>query len=109
VLNFARQDFLLNEGCFQLPLWQSPPRREEPLTADCLNNCLRVSAATVLVRIRRAVAAPDGLTLLSAEGADAPTKEKLIEKLPSYADGVYDSTRAQPLLCEQVHAYCCAL
>ncbi len=62
------QNVLLNEGNFQLPLHQKPPRRSAAMTMKALDESPRVSAATVLVRIKRAKPG-DGLSLLSAEGA----------------------------------------
>eukprot|EP00750_Incisomonas_marina_P004658 INCI13490.15.p1 GENE.INCI13490.15~~INCI13490.15.p1 ORF type:complete len:589 (-),score=74.84 INCI13490.15:1799-3565(-) len=99
----ASKDVLLNEGCFQLPLRQRPPRRSDDMTSSCLDDHHRVSAATVLVRVERAKTGPDGRSLLSAEGpsADAQTKAKLITPPPDYESGAYDSSRAKPLPCEQ--------
>jgi len=60
-------EYVLNSGGFQLPLFQGPPGRSTPLSADSLvgSGVSRVPCATVLVRIVPAPRNPSNGAVLS--------------------------------------------
>jgi len=93
------QEFALNAGAFQLPVYQGPPSRKVDFTDKTLGELHpTVPCATILVRIIRAQLSDDGFSLKSANDMDIYEAEDagLVFPAPDYEDKLYDSTRCKP-------------
>ena len=92
------KDFVVNTGGFEIRLHKAPPPRSAPLSADALNETPAVPCATLLVRLRPAAKSKDGLRTLSTADVDERdwVATGLVQPMPDYRDGMYDSTRAVP-------------
>lgn len=92
------KDYVVNTGGFELKLHKAPPSRSNPLTAGALDATPAVPCATLLVRLRPAAKSKDGLRTLSTADVDERdwVKDGLMQPMPDYRDGMYDSTRAVP-------------
>ena len=64
------QEFVLNAGAFQVPLYRAPPDTNKAFSASCLDDLLHVPCATLLVRIVPAPRSEDGLRTLSRNDMD---------------------------------------
>ena len=98
------QEYALNAGSFQLPLFQRPPSTDEDLTAEAFAGSKRVPAASLLLRIVPAPKSPDGLAVLSEKDFGSPEEMMdagLIQKMKDYKKGRYDSTRCVPSASER--------
>ena len=98
------QEYALNAGNFQLPLFQRPPSTDEDLTAEAFTGSRRVPSATLLLRIVPAPKSPDGLAVLSEKDFGTPEEMMdagLIQKMKDYKKGRYDSTRCLPSAAER--------
>eukprot|EP01052_Picozoa_sp_SAG31_P033004 SAG31_NODE_3678_length_3996_cov_4.453682_1_plen_838_part_00 len=92
------KDFVVNTGGFQIALHKSPPMRTSTLTSNSLDGVSPVPCATLLLRLRPAAKSKDGLRTLSTADVDERdwVKQGLVQPMPNYRDGMYDSTRAIP-------------
>ena len=97
------QEYELNTGMFQVPLYKSAPADMKNLTASSCDGKPRVTCATVLLRIVRAPKSGDGLNVLSRDTFEPAEWEKNGLTVPpvEYSSGVYDSTRANPIGAEE--------
>jgi hypothetical protein len=95
------QEYRLNAGHFQLPLYQVPPAAGGPngdLTAAKCDGMPRVPCATLLVRVLPAAKGAGGLATLQA--ADVPEEEwaaaGLLVPMPKYDEGAYVNSGCLP-------------
>ena len=80
------QDFVLNEGAFQIPLYHDLGAK--PHNMENLKKGPRVPGSTLLVRIV-AAKKDDSQNVLSMKEGD---HDELFVEAPSYGDGAYDNT-----------------
>ena len=87
------QDFILQEGNYQIPIFCQKPPTNPPFTYDILREMERIPAASLLIRIRKAPTS-DGYKVLSIK--DVPQAEwestGLVDPPPDYADEKYNTT-----------------
>ena len=97
------QEFALNKGAFQIPLYRRMPDKSTEFTVDgFVAGARKVPCATLLVRIVPAARSPDDLGCLSTVDYEEHEWERLglVQSPPAYSSEAYDSTRAMPLPCE---------
>ena len=80
------QDFVLNEGAFQIPLYQD--LGPTPHNMENVKKSLRVPGSSVLIRIV-AAKKDDSQNVLSMKDGD---HDELFIEAPNYSDGAYDNT-----------------
>ncbi|KDO35111.1 hypothetical protein SPRG_01178 [Saprolegnia parasitica CBS 223.65] len=99
------QDVYLNDGAFQVPLRAGITLGSSAaaMTAKACDGALKISCATVLVRIAPATKSEDGLRCLSRKDAPAAEWEaqRIVLPAPAYASRAYDSTSARPSAMEE--------
>lgn len=92
------QDFIINKGNFQLPLYCQEPYRKPPFNLQSFKKLEAIPCATILIRIREAAKADNGLRVLSIK--DVPSSEWVIRgivvKPPKYEDRVYNTANCIP-------------
>ncbi|EQC41155.1 hypothetical protein SDRG_01133 [Saprolegnia diclina VS20] len=101
----SMQDVYLNDGAFQVPLRTGITLGSSgvPMTAKACESALKLSCATLLLRIARAPKSEDGLRCLSRKDAPATEWEaqRIVLPAPAYASRAYDSTSARPSAMEE--------
>ena len=94
------QEFSLNNGMFQIPLYKVQPPDLKNLTGTSYEDAgsSRVTCGTVLLRIVKAPKDATGLSVLSRSNFDEAEWEGKGLTVPAkeYSEGVYDSRRANP-------------
>ncbi|OQR83526.1 hypothetical protein ACHHYP_14578 [Achlya hypogyna] len=94
------QEFVLNEGAFQVPLHVGVQVGSGTLdmSAQACDAFAKVPCATVLLRIARAPKSEDGLRCLSRKEVplDDWDRRGVVVPPPAYASGAYDSVQARP-------------
>ena len=92
------QDFIVNKGNFQLPLYCQEPYSKPPFSLNSYKKLESIPCATILVRIREAAKADNGLRVLSIK--DVPKSEwhirGIVVKPPSYEDRAYNTASCMP-------------
>lgn len=87
------QNFILQEGNYQIPLYCQTPPLNPPFTFDILQKLEKIPTASLLVRVRKA-ATQDGYKVLSIK--DVPSSEwestGLVEAPPDYGEEKYNTT-----------------
>lgn len=93
----------LNEGRFQLPVYQHPPMRTNKFTEAAMEDFMRVPGTSILVRIVRALKGGDGKILHAKDLKEEEAISKGIVRLPppAYKKRAYVSARAKPQQCEE--------
>ncbi|KAJ3123655.1 Coiled-coil domain-containing protein 17 [Nowakowskiella sp. JEL0407] len=81
---------VLNEGCFQVPIFAGVPDVRDELGYDSLNEFNRVPCASVLLRLYR---------------QKKDEKELIVDPPPDYSTKIYDSTRCTPTQSEKYLYY----
>lgn len=96
--NSSVQDYYLNHGAFQLPVYHTRPDTENGLSMSDLAELKRVPCATVLVRIIPAARTADKLSLLTSAGmTDAQAQlQGIIVPPPHYSSAVYQTNLVMP-------------
>lgn len=94
----ADQDFVLNSGAFQLPIHCQEPFRRVPFNLQTFNNLEILPCSTLLVRIREAPKAQQGVKVLSIE--NTPKSDWYVRGVivpsPKYEDKVYNTSYCMP-------------
>jgi hypothetical protein len=97
------QDYIINKGAFQLPIYCQEPYRKPPFSMASFNKLERIPCATVLVRIRAAAKSDDGLRTLGVK--DALPSEWLMRGIvvppPKYEDRIYNTSFCTPTATEK--------
>lgn len=97
-MNPNEADFMLNKGCFQLPIYCQEPYRKPPFSMESFKRLELIPTATLLVRIREAAKSDDGLRVLSA--GDVEPSEWYIRGVvvppPKYEDRAYNTSYCVP-------------
>jgi hypothetical protein len=92
------QDFLINGGNFQLPIYCQEPYRKPPFTVLSFKKLEMTPTATLLVRIRQAARTDDGLRVLGV--ADVVPEEWYLRGIvvppPKYEEGTYNTAACMP-------------
>lgn len=63
----SEQDFILNKGCFQMPIYCQEPYKKPPFGVSAFKKLETIPCATLLIRIREAPKADNGLRVLSVK------------------------------------------
>jgi hypothetical protein len=86
-------DYMLNKGCFQIPIYCQEPYRKPPFNIESFKKLEMIPCGTLLVRIREAAKSDDGLRVLSA--ADVEPGEWYMRGVvvppPKYEDRAYST------------------
>jgi hypothetical protein len=92
------RDFLVNTGCFQLPIYCQEINRMPPFSMQSFRKIEVIPCATLLVRIRLAARSDDGLRVLSTKDvpADQWYRYGIVVPPPKYSDGVYNTAHCMP-------------
>lgn len=92
------RDFLVNTGCFQLPIYCQEANRASPFSLQSFRKIEVIPCATLLVRIRLAARSDDGMRVLSTK--DMPSSQwyryGIVVPPPKYSDGVYSTAHCMP-------------
>lgn len=92
------EEFILNSGAFQLPIYCQEPFRREPFNLEVFNQLELMPCATVLMRIREAPKAQQGVRVLSIK--DVPKSEWYIRGVivppPKYEQRAYNTSFCMP-------------
>lgn len=65
--NPNEQEFLLNKGAFQMPVYSQEPYRKPPFNLESFKKMEKIPCATLLIRIRDAPKAENGIRTLSVK------------------------------------------
>lgn len=88
----SAQDFILQEGNYQIPIYCQTPPTNPPFAFDILSDLEKIPTASLLIRVRRAPTS-DGYKILSIK--DVPSQEwessGLVEGPPDYGDEKYNT------------------
>ncbi|CAG9315098.1 unnamed protein product [Blepharisma stoltei] len=101
--NPTEQDFILNKGLFQLPIYCQEPYRKPPFGLQSFTKMEIIPCATLLVRIRDAPKSENGLRVLSVK--DVLASEWYLRGLvippPRYEERVYNTSMCMPSVVER--------
>lgn len=96
--NANEEDFILNSGAFQLPIYCQEPFRTKPFSLENFTRLEIIPCATLLVRIRDAPKAQQGVRVLSIK--DVPKNEWYIRGVivppPKYETRAYNTSFCMP-------------
>ena len=92
------QDFILNAGAFQLPIYCQEPFRRVPFTLQTFTSMELIPCATLLVRIRDAPKAQQGVKVLSIKNVDKSELyvRGVIVPAPKYEQRAYNTSYCMP-------------
>ena len=92
------QDFIVNKGNFQMRIYCQEPYRKPPFGIGSYKKLEAIPCATLLIRIREAAKADNGLRVLSNK--DVPSSEwhirGIVVKPPKYEDRAYNTSDCIP-------------
>jgi hypothetical protein len=87
------QNFILQEGNYQIPIYCQKPPIRPPFTFDILRKQEKIPTASLLIRVRKATTT-EGYKVLSTR--DVPQDEwettGLVEASPEYAESIYNTS-----------------
>ena len=96
--NSNDQDFIVNRGNFQMPIYCQEPYRKPPFGIVSFKKLETIPCATILLRIREAPKADNGLRVLSTK--DVLQSEWYIRGLvippPKYEERAYNTANCMP-------------
>jgi len=96
--SYSEQDFILNKGNFQIPVYCEEPYRKPPFSMESFKDLERVPSGSLLVRIKEAVKTDDGLNLLSVKDV-LPNEwyaRGIVVPPPRYEDRNYNTSYCVP-------------
>ncbi|CAG9322879.1 unnamed protein product [Blepharisma stoltei] len=101
--NPNEQDFILNKGHFQIPIYCQEPYRKPPFGISAFRKLEIIPCATLLVRIREAPKADSGLRVLSTKDV-LPNEwysRGLVVPPPRYEERIYNTSECMPTTIER--------